>query len=269
MSQFKVGIIGTGVMGEAIINGALRSHLFHAEDFFVYDVDREKLIGMVDHYGVNACIELSDLLVKADIILLAVKPYVLEKLLEEISAKLASKAVISIAAGWSTEKVKRLLHESTRVLCVMPNTPALSGEGMSVFSASNTLSDDELKFALELFGSFGETEIIEEKHFDIVTGISGSGPAYVFMFIEALISAGIYHGLPAKTARKLATQTVLGAAKSLKGTDRHPADMRDAVCTPGGTTIEAVYDLEKNGFNGIVISAVDQCSRKYKQMVNS
>ncbi len=268
MSQFRVGVIGTGVMGEAIINGALRSQAFQPKDFYVYDVDREKLITMVDHYAVNVCIEMADLLDKADILLLAVKPFVIGKLLEEISPKLDKKAVISIAAGWSTEKIKRLVPASTRLLCVMPNTPALCGEGMSVFSSSHTLTDSELKFALDLFGSFGETEIVDEKHFDIVTGISGSGPAYVFMFIEALISAGIYNGLPARTARKLALQTVLGAAKSLKGTDRHPADMRDAVCTPAGTTIEAVYDLEKSGFNGIVMSAVDKCAKKYKQMVN-
>lgn len=269
MSQYKVGVIGTGVMGEAILNGALRDTSFSPNDFYVYDVDREKLINMVDHYAVNACVTIGDLLDQAEIVLLAVKPTVCGKLLEEIAPNLEHKAIISIVAGWSTEKIKRLVPASSRVLCVMPNTPALCGEGMSVFSSANTLNHDELQFALRLFGSFGETEIVDERYFDIVTGVSGSGPAYVFMFIEAMISAGIYNGLPAKTARKLAVQTVLGAAKSLKGTDRHPADMRDAVCTPAGTTIEAVYDLERNGFNGIVMSAVDKCAKKYKQMVSS
>ncbi len=269
MSQHKIGVIGIGVMGEAIINGALRDTTFSANDFYVYDVDREKLIGMVDHYAVNACVAIDDLLDHADIVLLAVKPLVCGKLLDEIAPKLENKAIVSIVAGWSTEKIKCLVPASTRVLCVMPNTPALCGEGMSVLSSANTLFSDELQFALRLFGSFGETEIVDEQYFDIVTGISGSGPAYVFMFIEAMISAGIYNGLPAKTARKLAIQTVLGAAKALKGTDRHPADMRDAVCTPAGTTIEAVYDLERNGFNGIVMSAVDKCARKYKQMVSN
>lgn len=269
MSSTKIGFIGVGVMGEAIIIGSLRSGCISAADIFIYDIDHTKLISMVERYLVNACESLDELLLSSDMILLAVKPAGCKKLLEGIADKIKNKAIISIVAGWSTAKISKLLSEDTRVLCVMPNTPALCGEGMSVLSANNTLHPDELQFALKLFDSFGETEIVDENYFGIVTGISGSGPAYVFMFIEAMISAGIYNGLPAKTARKLAVQTVLGAAKSLKANDRHPAEMRDAVCTPAGTTIEAVYELEKNGFNGIVMSAVDQCTKKYKQMVNN
>jgi pyrroline-5-carboxylate reductase len=269
MNSFKLGFIGVGVMGEAIINGIISKQAMKAGNLFVNDIDRAKLIHMVDTYGVNACTAISELVEKADIIFMAVKPVVCQAVLEEISPKLHGKAIFSIVAGWSTLKIKKYIPEDTRVLSVMPNVAAISGEAMSVMSANNSLTHDELQFAHQIFGSFGETETMDEKYFDIVTGISGSGPAYVFMFIEAMTEAGIYNGVPAKTARKLAAQTVLGAAKMLKMSDRHPADLRDAVCTPGGTTIEAVMELENKGFNGIVMSAVDKCAKKYKQMVNN
>jgi pyrroline-5-carboxylate reductase len=269
MSSYKIGFVGVGVMGEAILNGALHAGYIAPEEIYVHDIDHGKLIGMVDRYAVNPCVSIDELLEKSDIILAAVKPFVFKQMLEDISQKIKGKALVSIVAGWSTQKIKNVLTDETRVLCIMPNMPALCGEGMSVLSSNNTLLPDELQFVTSLFGSFGDTELIDEKYFDIVTGISGSGPAYVFMFIEAMMSAGIYNGLPAKTARKLAVQTVLGAAKTLKLNDRHPADMRDAVCTPAGTTIEGVFELEKSGFNGVVISAIDKTAKKYKQMVNN
>jgi pyrroline-5-carboxylate reductase len=269
MSSYKIGFIGVGVMGEAILNGVLQANCIPTSDICVHDIDRAKLISMVDHYSVKACVSIDELLATSDIILTAVKPFVFEKLLISIAPKMKGKAIISIVAGWNTEKIKKLLSDETRVLCVMPNMPALCGEAMSVLSANNNLQPEELQFAMKLFGSIGETELLDEKYFDIVTGLSGSGPAFVFMFIEAMMSVGIYNGLPAKTARKLAVQTVLGAAKTLKLNDRHPADMRDAVCTPSGTTIEGVYDLQKNGFNGTVMSAVDKSTKKYKQMVSN
>ena len=268
MSSLKVGVIGVGVMGEAIVNGAMNAGFLKPADMFVYDVDRSKSMALADRHSVNSCVSMEDLADKSDLVILAVKPVVCKSVVDGIAQKLADKALISIVAGWNSLKFSKILKKDTRLLCVMPNTPAVCGEGMSVLSANNTLLPDELQFASQLFASFGEVEIIDEKYFDIVTGISGSGPAYVFMFIEALMSAGIYNGLPARTARKLAAQTVLGAAKALKGNDRHPAELRDAVCTPAGTTIEAVYDLERNGFSGIVMSAVDKCAKKYKQMTN-
>jgi pyrroline-5-carboxylate reductase len=265
----KIGLIGAGVMGEAIIGGALQAGCISAENCFVYDIDPKKLSHMAGRYCINACADLDALLENAGIILVAVKPSGCQALLNRIADKMDNKAIISIAAGWSSEKIKKLLPESARVLCVMPNMAAICGEGMSVLSAGHTLLPGELQFALQLFGAIGDTEIVDEKYFDIVTGVSGSGPAYAFMFIEAMMAAGIHGGLPAATARKLAIQTVLGAAKALKCSQKHPAELRDAVCTPGGTTIEAVFELEKSGFGGTVMSAVDKCAKKYKLMVEN
>jgi pyrroline-5-carboxylate reductase len=269
MSSLRMGFIGVGFMGEAILSGALRSSVIAASDIFVHDVDQTKLKSIADHYCVNACAGVDELLDNADVVLVAVKPIACAKLLDDIAQKMSGKAIISIVAGWNSEKIKKHLQESTRLLCVMPNMPALCGEGMSVLSANNTLSEGELQFASHLFNSFGEIEILDEKYFDIVTGLSGSGPAFVFMFIEAMMQAGIYGGLPQKTARKLAIQTVLGSAKVLKMNDRHPAEMRESVCTPAGTTIEGVFELETRGFTAAVIAAVDKSAKKFKQMTNN
>lgn len=269
MGSFKIGFVGAGVMGGAIISGALRSGVIQASDIYVHDVDRAKLADMANHNGVNACASVDELLGKAGIVLIAVKPAACAKLLDEIAPKLDGKALVSIVAGWNSEKIRKHLMENTRLLCVMPNTPAQCGEGMSVLSANNTLTESELQFATKLFGSFGEVELLDEKYFDIVTGLSGSGPAFVFMFIEAMMQAGVYGGLPQKTARKLAVQTVLGSAATLKMNDRHPADMREAVCTPAGTTIEGVFELENRAFNAAVMAAVEKTARKFRQMTNN
>ena len=266
MKSFKLGFIGVGVMGEAIINGIITANAMKAGDIYVNDIDYAKLIAMVDNYGVNAKQTVDELLEIVDIVFLAIKPVACQKLLSDMSHKVHGKAIFSIVTGWSTEKLCNYLPQDTRILNVMPNVAAIAGEAMSVLSANNTLTPEELQFAYKIFGSFGDTDMLDEKYFDIVTGISGSGPAYVFMFIEALMQAGVYNGLPAKTARKLAVQTVYGASKLLKMSERHPADLRDTVCTPGGTTIEAVYELENRAFKSTVMSAVDKCTKKYRLM---
>ena len=265
MNSYKLGFIGTGIMGESILSGIVSKKAMSPDNLFVYDIDHAKRIQMVDVYGVRACVTAAELVDACDVVFLSIKPMVCQSVLEELADKLAGKAIFSIVAGWSTARIAALAP-AARVLCVMPNVAAISGEAMSVLSADHTLTENEFRFANLIFSAFGEVETIPEKHFDIVTGISGSGPAYAFMFIEAMAQAGIYNGLPAKTARKLAAQTLLGAAKTQLLGDRHPADLRDAVCTPGGTTIEAVMELESRGFNGTVMAAVDRCARKYRQM---
>lgn len=268
MGSYRLGFIGTGVMGEAIMSGAACSGAIDVADIYAYDIDAEKLKRITERLNINACGDVRSLIESSDIVLAAVKPAMLQKLLEANGEALRGKALISIAAGWNTPRLRKYLPEDVRVLCVMPNMPAVCGEGMSVLSTANTLLPGELEFALRLFNSFGETELVDEKLFDIVTGLSGSGPAFVFMFIEAMAQAGVQGGLPAKTARKLASQTVLGAAKALKSSDKHPAEMRDAVCTPAGTTIDGVYELESRGFGGTVMAAVGKSAEKYRKMTN-
>lgn len=268
MESYKLGILGAGVMGEAIMGGALRAGVVQAANVFVYDIDEGKLQRASNTYSVTACESPDDLIGKSDIVLAAVKPAVFQRLLEDNAQLLRGKALVSIVAGWDSAKILQRLPADARLLCVMPNMAAACGEAMSVLASNNTLLPGELQFALRLFGSFGETEMLDDKHFNIVTGLSGSGPAFALMFIEAMMQAGIYNGLPNKTARKLALQTVLGAAKALKVSEKHPAELRDSVCTPGGTTIEGVQELERSGFTGAVMSAVDKSAKKYKQMAN-
>lgn len=264
----RLGFVGTGVMGEAILQGVVRGGVLPANHISIYDTDASKMAQIAGKFGVCTAASVRDLIGQSDLILFAVKPVVLGPLLAETADVLQGKAIISIVAGWGTAKIGAITVEHTRILCVMPNTPAVCGEGMSVLSADNTLLPDELMFAKQLFGSFGQVEIVAERYFDIVTGISGSGPAYVFQFIEALMQAGIYKGLPAKTARTLAAQMVLGSARLVLESEKHPAELRDAVCTPAGTTIEAVYALEQQGFTGTVMSAVEACANKYRDMVS-
>ena len=268
MDGYRLGFVGTGVMGEAILQGVLRGAVLPARQISVFDTDAGKMAQIHNKYAVNTCESMQRLIEQSDIILFAVKPVVFGPLLQDIAPSLKGKAIVSIVAGWGTAKIGAITGNEVRILCVMPNTPAICGEGMSVLSADNTLLAEEQTFARKLFASFGKVEVIAERYFDIVTGISGSGPAYVYVFIEALMQAGIFKGLPAKTARALAAQMVLGSAKLVLESDKHPAELRDAVCTPGGTTIEAVYELEQQGFTAAVMSAVIVCAEKYTDMVS-
>ena len=267
MNRMRLGFVGIGVMGGAILQGVINGQVLPPEQISIFDVDAGKKAQLCHQYGVANTSSVGELIARSDLVLFAVKPMVMGGLLTQVADQLTDKAVVSIVAGWSTAKIQGVLGNQTRVLCVMPNTPAIAGEGMSVLSADNTLDVEEMELAKALFCSFGKVEVLPERYFDIVTGISGSGPAYVYQFIEALMESGIYKGLPAKTARTLAAQMVLGSAKLVLESDKHPAELRDAVCTPGGTTIEAVYELEQSGFTSSVMAAVIACAEKYSRMV--
>jgi pyrroline-5-carboxylate reductase len=186
--------------------------------------------------------------------------------LADIKNDLDGKAVVSIAAGWSGDMIKAFIGADKKVLRLMPNTPLLVGEGMTVFETPHTLEDDEFAFVETIFASLGLVERASQRQMDAVTAVSGSGPAYVFMFIEALADAGVLCGLPRAQAVKLAAQTLLGSAKMVLQTDSHPGALKDAVCSPGGTTIEAVKSLEESGFRGAVIKAVEQCAKKSQSL---
>ena len=202
----------------------------------------------------------------ADIILLAIKPGAMHTVLSEIKGIIGEKPIVSIAAGWSADMIKSVAGEGTKVLRLMPNTPLMVGEGMSVFETPSNLSEPERLLIEQVFSALGSIEYAPGKLMDAVTAVSGSGPAYVFMFIEALSDAGVLCGLPRAQALKLAAQTVLGASKMVLDTGRHPGVLKDAVCSPGGTTIEAVKSLEQDGFRGTVITAVEQCAQKSREL---
>ncbi len=200
-------------------------------------------------------------------IILAVKPVVLPVVLEEIMDVVDdNKLIISVAAGKTTKWISQYFTKPVKIVRCMPNTPALVREGCSAVCRNENVSEEDLQTALTIVGSFGHAEVVAENLMDIVGGVSGSSPAYVFMFIEALADAGVKGGMPRKQAYRFAAQTVMGSAKLMLETGRHPAELKDMVCSPGGTTIEGLETLEKDGFRAAVMDAIDACVTKSKKL---
>ena len=264
--KLRFGVIGAGNMGEAIVRGFVQSGRAENAAISFFDACVEKSEKLAKELGAACADSLEQLITNSDILLIAVKPNVCTHIFHEQLELFSGKAVISIAAGWGGERLKKALPDDTRILRVMPNTPAMIGEGMIVFEAGDSLTSEEKQFAEVLFSSVGEIVTAEPKLMDAVTAVSGSGPAYVYLFIEALADGGVKAGLPRDLALKLAAQTVKGSAMMVSQTGVHPGELKDRVCSPGGTTIEAVAVLEQKGFRGAVIAAVDACREKSEKM---
>lgn len=201
-----------------------------------------------------------------EVVLLAVKPNVYKTVLCQLKDILASKLVISIAAGISIDYIKGFIGEDARVIRVMPNTPALVSEGMAAISYKEPVSQQEVNCAVDIFEALGRAEIVDEKLMDAVVSVSGSSPAYVFMMIDAMADGAVKEGLPRDKAITMAAQTVMGAAKMVLQTGKHPAQLKDMVCSPGGTTIDAVKVLEETGFKASIIKAMESCSEKSRKL---
>lgn len=267
MNNKIIGFIGGGNMASAIIGGIIGSGLADkdhviAADKFPVAVDRLK-----DTFGIQASTENIEISSNADILFLAVKPNMFVSVIPEIKEYIKKDAlIISIAAGQTIAKIETLFGKEIKLVRVMPNTPALVGASMSALSPNKNVSEEELALAQQIFNSFGQCEVVSESLMDAVVGVSGSSPAYVYMFIEAMADAAVADGMPRAQAYKFAAQSVLGAAKMVLETGKHPGELKDAVCSPGGTTIEAVAELEKNGFRDCVISAQRACVQKSKEM---
>ncbi len=266
MSNFKISFIGGGNMAEAILSKALDSGIITKENTMVCDVAKKRLDYLVDNYIVKTTTNAVEAVEYADIVVLAVKPQYFEEAVEEVSGMLKEKAVVSIMAGVTINQLKHKFGELCRIARVMPNTPALVGEGMSMLCAETDLNAKELAFVKAILNSMGELEVLSEKYMDAFIGIAGSSPAYVYMFIEAMADGGVLNGLPRDAAYKMAAQTVLGSAKMVLETGMNPGTLKDMVCSPGGTTIEAVASLENDGFRASVINAVDVCAEKSRKL---
>jgi pyrroline-5-carboxylate reductase len=245
-----VGFLGVGNMMGAILEAALKYKVLSSEQTFIYDVSAERLAALADKLHVRACETPEELASVSTVILLGVKPNQVETALFKLD--LNNKALISIAASWGSGALKDIAA-GARVLRVMPNMPAMTGAGMTALSLAHTLTSNEAAFAEALFNTIGLVEWVEEYQMDAVTGISGSGPAYGFMFIEALADAGVARGLSRAAAIRMAAQTLLGSAKTVLEGNLHPAQLKDMVASPGGTTIEAIRALEKCGFRSAII----------------
>ncbi len=256
----KIGIIGAGNMAGAIAGRLCNT--MNPADIFMSDKDETKLKSFKD-MGINtgSNIEAAEF---GDVLILAVKPNIYPVVLEEIAGK-TCKTVISIAAGISIDFVEGYL-KNVNVIRVMPNTPALVGCAMTALSAKQNCDADELEKAKEIFASLGRTVVVPESLMDAIVSVSGSSPAYVFMMIESMADAAVSQGLTRDDAIMMAAQACMGAAKMVLETNVHPAKLKDMVCSPGGTTIDAVKKLEETGFRNSIMEAMQACFEKSKKM---
>lgn len=263
----KIGFIGCGNMGSAMIKGIVKSGLVSSENIMVSDHFIEKLQSIKNEIGVLVTENNNEVAEVADVLFLSVKPNMYKDVIEGIKDRVKSETIIvTIAAGIDIKTTESNFGRDIKVVRVMPNTPALVGEGMSALCPNKNITSEELKEIVELFECFSKVEVVEEKYINAVTALTGSSPAYVYMFIEALADGGVLEGLPRDKAYKMAAQAVLGSAKMVLETGKHPGALKDDVCSPGGTTIEAVYSLEKSGFRAAVIESIEKCVRKAEEM---
>lgn len=264
----KIGFIGAGNMGGAIIGGIVSNGIAKPHDITVADKNEESLLLAAGRYGVNTTKSNKDTASGSDMLFLCVKPNVIYSVIEEISSDVKKDAVIvSIAAGQSIEKITNAFgNDNIKIARVMPNTPALVGEGMAAVVPNKNMTDDDTQKVVKVFDSLGKAEIVSESLMDAVTAVSGSSPAYVFMFIEAMADAAVQGGMPRKQAYTFAAQSVLGSAKMVLDTEKHPGELKDMVCSPSGTTIDAVAVLEEEGMRNAVIKAMKACIEKSKNM---
>jgi len=260
----KLGFIGAGAMGGAIIQGLLAGGRVVGKNLVYYDPDRTRQTQM-DQLGVQAA-PVPAAVMQAQVVLLAVKPQVMDQVLGGIrGAARPGHLIISIAAGLTLKALETALPQS-RVIRVMPNTPTLVGAGMAALAPGSRATPEDLALALEIFEAVGRAVVVEERLMDAVTGLSGSGPAYVAVFLEALTDGGVKMGLPRPLALLLASQTVIGAARLCLEKEIPPGMLKDLVTSPGGTTIAGLHVLEEGGFRGLVMSAVEAAARRAREL---
>lgn len=261
----RLGIIGFGQMGGAIGAGLVSHGALPADHVSAWDL-LPAARRRAEEVGLSTTDSIAELVGEADVILLAIKPQDAAAALDQAGSRLDGQAVISIVAGWDMATLTAHLPAGTRVLRVMPNTPARVAEGAFGFSEATTVTDDERAEFQRWFSTIGLVEWVPERLMDAVTGLSGGIPAYAAIIAEALADGGVQQGLKRPVARRLALQSLLGTAKLLLETDQHPGELKDAVCSPGGTTIEGVRVLEKTGLRSGLIEAVVAASRRAAEL---
>lgn len=268
--QKKIGFIGAGKMAQAMIGGMINSNLIPPEWLIASTKSEETVEKVQQKYRIEVTKDNKLVAKKADILFLAIKPDIHLSIIEEIRNFVKQDTIIiTIAAGISLLDLEENFNRKIKAIRSMPNTPSLIGEGMSAICKNEWITDEDLRDVIQIFSCFGNVEVIDEKFMDSIPAISGSSPAYVYVFIEALADGGVKAGLARDQAYKLAAQAVLGAAKMVLETGKHPGELKDEVCTPGGATIEAVAELEKRGFRAAVLSAMESCVQKTKALVKN
>ncbi|MGE6540797.1 pyrroline-5-carboxylate reductase [Bacillus luti] len=259
----QIGFIGCGNMGIAMIGGMISKNLVSPDQIICSDLNVSNLKNASDKYDITTTTNNNEVANKADILILSIKPDLYPSVINQIKDQIKNDViVVTIAAGKSIKSTENEFGRKLKVVRVMPNTPALVGEGMSALCFNEMVKEKDIEEVLNIFNIFGKTEVVNEKLMDVVTAISGSSPAYVYMFIEAMADAAVLGGMLRNQAYKFAAQAVLGSAKMVLETGIHPGELKDMVCSPGGTTIEAVATLEEKGLRTAIISAMKRCTKK-------
>lgn len=261
----SLAVIGGGKMGEAIVGGLIASGIIEAARITVVEPSADRRADLAKRFTVATAGD-GVAALPADIVILAVKPQIIDSVAAALSDKLTDTLVVSIAAGVSSARLEALLPDSAAVVRVMPNTPALVGEGMSVVSGGSNPTAEQVDLVRALFAALGEAIVLDERHQDAATAISGSGPAYFALVIDALSRAGVRHGLPRDVAQALAVQTMRGTAELLDATGTSPSDLMDGVSSPGGTTIAALEVLEARAVRAAVADAVSANVARAKEL---
>lgn len=263
----KIGFIGLGNMASAMIGGMLKEQVAEAADIIGKAKTAVTENEIKSKFNINIANSNAELAADVDILFLAVKPIFFPQVIEEIKdAVKASTVIVSIAAGRTLEYLEGAFDPGAKLVRCMPNTPALVLEGCTGVSVGTNVTEEETEQVMKLLSSFGKASIVPERLMDVVVGVSGSAPAYVFLFIEAMADQAVAEGMPRKQAYEFAAQTVLGSAKMVLETGKHPGELKDMVCSPGGTTIQAVKVLEEMGLRAAVMDAMEACIDKSRNM---
>lgn len=265
----QIGIIGAGKIGGALIAGLLRAGVVKKKNLCASDFSAQRRDQVYQTYGIKCFSDNKAVVSRSNIVVVAVEPAHMKTVLEDIQGELAGKLLVSIAAGVSTAFLKKNLQKAMPIVRAMPNNPCMVGEGMTVLAPNPEVSENDLKSVETMFSSVGRVMILDERFFDAVTGLSGSGPAYLYMVIEGLVEGGVKAGLPEDKALILAAQTVLGAGKMVLETGLHPAKLREMVTTPGGTTVEGLKELEHGNVVAALSMAVGSAARRSRELVKA
>ena len=265
--NFKLGFIGVGNMGSAIITGVLKNELLPPQNIVITDIDKDRISLLSEQFGVIIADGIDELFDKIDATLYAAKPQDVPKIFPEISNAISpDQWLISIAAGVRTSTLEEHLPENIPVVRVMPSITASVGEGAAAICGGQYTTAEHIAITQQIFNAVGKTLVMEEKLLDAVTGLSGSGPAFVFLFIEALADAGVQVGLSRQDATTLAVQTVLGASRMVEQTGEHPAILKNNVTSPGGTTAAGLYELESGGLRVAIANAVIAATKRSTEL---
>ncbi len=263
----KIGFIGGGNMAGAIIGGMIEKKVYEPKQVMASGKDAVSLENLHKKYGIEITDDNGVIMEECDVVFLSVKPQILPIVIKEIAPMVKEKQLfVSIAAGKTIEWIEKEFDREIRLVRVMPNTPALVGEGCAGLCANGNVTKEEMELVQAVFDSCGTSYQVPEHLIDVVGAVAGSAPAYVFMFMEAMADAAVAGGMPRDLAYKMASQTVLGSGKLMLETGKHPGELKDMVCSPGGTTICGVKVLEEQGMRSAIMNALDSCIQKSKKI---